>query len=161
MLLRALLRLNNRLTLWRRVRVDPGLVLLLVAHCLQSSACGRNLTRPGGVGCARCGRCPVDALEALRRRLGVQMLVVGGGRQALSAVRMPDIRAVVAVACERELLQGLLAVFPRPVLAVSNARPLGDCRDTRVELHDVEAALRAFIRTEPQTINPGTAPPST
>ncbi len=160
-LLRGLLRLNNRITRWRRVRTDPGRVLLLVAHCLQSSACGRNLTRPGGGGCARCGRCPIDALEELRQRLGVQMRIAGGGRQALAAVRLPEIRAVVAVACERELLQGLMAVFPRPVLAISNVRPLGDCHDTQADLREVEAALQAFIRPEPPPIVPGPAPSST
>ncbi len=148
MLARALVRMNNRITRWRRIRSDPGRVLLLVAHCLQNGACGRNLTRESDEGCARCGRCQIDALLALQERLGVQLHVVGGGRQALARVRHANIRAVVAVACERELLEGIIGVFPKPVLAVCNTRPLGDCHDTRTELAEVEAALLELIHCD-------------
>jgi hypothetical protein len=144
---RALIRLNNRVTRWRRVQAAPGRVLLLLAHCLQSSACGRNLTREGGGGCARCGKCPVDALLGVRDRTGVQFHVAGGGRQALARVKTDDIDAVVAVACERELIQGIYGAFPKPVLAIGNTRPQGDCHDTLTEVSEVEAAVRELIRT--------------
>jgi hypothetical protein len=144
---RALIRLNNRVTRWRRVTVAPGRVLLLLAHCLQSSACGRNLTREGGDGCARCGKCPVDALLGVRDRTGVQFHVVGGGRQALARVKADDIAAVVAVACERELIQGIIGAFPKPVLAISNTRLHGDCHDTLTDVASVEAAVRELIGT--------------
>ncbi len=153
-LLRALLRANNRITRWRHVRTEPGRVLLLVAHCLQSGACGRNLTRESGDGCARCGRCPIDSLLALQERLGVKIHVAGGGRQAMAIVRKGKFRAVVAVACERELLEGIMGIFPRPVLAVCNTRPLGDCHDTQADLAEVEAALRELIRPEPAPPGP-------
>ncbi len=146
MLQRTLIRLNNRVTRWRQVKAEPQRVLLLVAHCLQSSACGRHLTRAGGDTCARCGRCPVDALMALRDRTGVQCQVAGGGRQALARVKAEDIEVVVAVACEKELIQGILGAFPKPVLAVYNTRPLGDCHDTRTDLEAVEAAVREVLR---------------
>ncbi len=145
MLQRALIRLNNRVTRWRHVRAEPRRVLLLVAHCLQSSACGRHLTRAGGDTCARCGKCPVDALMALRDRTGVQCQIAGGGRQALARVKASDVDVVVAVACEKELVQGIVGAFPKPVLAVCNTRPLGDCHDTRADLAEVEAAVREVL----------------
>jgi hypothetical protein len=148
MLQRALIRLNNRVTRWRRVKAPPGRVLLLLAHCLQSSACGRNLTREGGDGCARCGKCPVDALLGVRDRTGVLFHVVGGGRQALARVRDDDVDAVVAVACERELIQGIFGAFPKPVLAIGNTRPQGDCHDTLTDVAEVEAAVRELIISE-------------
>jgi hypothetical protein len=148
MLQRALIRLNNRVTRWRRVKAPPGRVLLLLAHCLQSSACGRNLTREGGDGCARCGKCPVDALLGVRDRTGVLFHVVGGGRQALVRVRDDDVDAVVAVACERELIQGIFGAFPKPVLAIGNTRAQGDCHDTLTDVAEVEAAVRELIISE-------------
>lgn len=144
-LLRLLILFNNRVTRWRRVRTSPERLLLLVAHCLQYGDCGRNLLRGGGEGCARCGRCPVDAILALSERYGVQCQVAGGGRQALARVRVPGIDAVVAVACERELVQGILGVFPKPALAVRNTRPKGDCHDTQVDLAEVERAVRELL----------------
>jgi len=145
MLLRAIIRLNNRITRWRHVRTTPDRILLLVAHCLQNGACGRNLLREGDDGCARCGRCAVDAVLALRDCHGLQCAVAGGGRQALARVRRAGVDAVVAVACERELVQGIVGAFPKPVLAVCNTRPLGDCHDTQVELRHVEAAVRELL----------------
>lgn len=144
-LLRFLVRLNNRITRWRRVRTTPDRLLLLVAHCLQNGTCGRNLLRNGGEACARCGRCPVDAVLALRERYGIRCEVAGGGRQALASVRNGGFRAVVAVACERELLQGIVGVFPVPVLAVPNTRPLGDCHDTQTDLAAIEGAIQELL----------------
>lgn len=148
--LERLVRANNRIVRWRRVRVsDPAGLLLLVPHCLQHGACGRNLLRADGAGCARCGRCAVDGVLALSDRYGVPCLVAGGGRQAVRRVRAREIRAVVAVACPRELAQGIAGAFPRPVLAVCNRRPLGDCHDTQVDLAEVEAAIRELLGLAP------------
>lgn len=145
-----LVRLNNRIVRWRRVRIaDPAGLLLLVPHCLQHGACGRNLLRADGGGCARCGRCTVDAILALGERYGIACQVAGGGRQALRQVRARTVRAVVAVACPRELAQGIAGVFPKPVLAVCNRRPLGDCHDTQVDLRAVEAAVRELLGLAP------------
>jgi len=155
--LRALIRLNNWVTRRRQVKTEPRRVLLLLAHCLQSGACGRNLTREGGEGCARCGRCPVGALLELGERTGVRVRVAGGGRQALAHVRMDDVAAVVAVACERELVQGIIGAFPKPVLAVCNTRPQGDCHDTQAEIAAVEAAVRAFIHAVSRPAHPSSA----
>ncbi len=147
LLRRALIRFSNRCTRLRRVKAPPRAVLVLVAHCLQRSDCDRNLKHPDGSGggCARCGRCPIDELLRIGERTGVRVQVAGGGRQALAAVREPGVRAVVALACERELVQGILCAFPKPVLAVFNTRPAGECHDTQVSLQAVEAAVAAFL----------------
>lgn len=164
MLRRTLIRCNNRCTRLRRVRVPPGALLVLVAHCLQRSDCDRNLKNPEGSrgGCARCGRCSIDALLRLGERTGVRVQVVGGGRQALAAVRAPAVKAVVALACERELVQGILCAFPKPVLAVYNTRPAGECHDTQVSLRAVEDAVAGFLPDGPGGTSgqPGQSGPS-
>lgn len=144
MLQSAFIRLNNRVTRWRRVRVPPGRLLLLAAHCLQGGACGQNLNR-GVDQCKGCGLCPVKGLLELRNRYGVQCRIAGGGRQALAFVKSADVDAVVAVACEKELVEGIVASFPKPVLAVTNTRPKGACHETQADLSAVEAAVREMI----------------
>lgn len=148
MVFNALVRLNNRITRWRRVHTEPQRVLVLLAHCLQCSACGRNITRDAHANCVRCGRCTIGPLLELADRTGVRLHVAGGGRQALAAVKADGVVAVVAVACERELMQGILGVFPTPVFAVCNTRPLGDCHDTQVDIAAVEAAVRQLTEKE-------------
>lgn len=140
----ALVRINNRLTRWRRVKTTPDRLLLLAARCLQGLGCPQDLSAGAGA-CAGCGRCPVQALAALERRYGVRCRVAAGGRQALALAKEKRIDAVIAIACEKELIEGILALFPKPVLAVSNSRPNGECRATQVDLALVEAAIRELL----------------
>lgn len=143
-LLRAVVRCNNAITRLRRIRIRPENLLLLLPHCLQNGACDRNI-RHDVSRCGRCGRCDVSELLALRDKYGLRCSLVSGGRQALAALRRPEVRAVVAVACEKELCDGIRASLPKPVLAVPNLRPNGPCKDTRVLLADVEAAVRELL----------------
>lgn len=147
----SFIRLNNRITRWRRIRVEPAHLLLLAAHCLQGSACGQNLNR-GVEQCKGCGLCPVKELLALQKRHGVQCKIAAGGRQALTYVKDPSVKAVVAVACEKELLEGIFASFPKPVLAVSNTRPNGPCHDTQVQTAAIDSALREMLAVNPNPV---------
>ena len=55
-------------------------------------------------------------------------------------------RAIVAVACERDLTGGIQESYPIPVIGVLNDRPHGPCRDTRVDLSKVEGAISFFLQ---------------
>ena len=57
-------------------------------------------------------------------------------------------RAIIAVACERDLTSGIQDVFPLPVIGVLNERPYGPCFNTRVDIRKVEAAILDFLDTE-------------
>jgi hypothetical protein len=140
MIRRFLIRLNNVLVRWREPHLTAEELLLLAPRCLQRSGCGRPVVQEVDA-CVRCGKCTIGALLALRDELGIRLCVAGGGRQALASVRGSEVKGVVAVACEPELLAGIRAAFPKPVLAVANRRPHGPCRDTGVELGDVRATI--------------------
>ncbi len=120
--------------------------MLLVAHCLQGR-CGRFLGREAQ-GCALCGGCDFAAIRGLSDRYGVRFRVAGGGREAAALVREDGVRAVVAVACHRELVAGIWAAFPKPVFALFNTQPNGYCHFTRVEVGRVERALRQVLGLE-------------
>jgi hypothetical protein len=141
---RAFIRLNNWLTRRRGVRVPAGSILLLLPHCLQFSQCAHNITFDLDQ-CKRCGQCNIAELLTLRDRYGIPCKLASGGREAVARVKDPDIRAVVAVACEKELVDGIRACFPKPILAVTNVRPNGPCKDTRVDVERVVGALRELI----------------
>ena len=57
-------------------------------------------------------------------------------------------KAIVAVACERDLTSGIQDVFPLPVLGVLNERPFGPCFNTRVDMNKLEAAVLTFMDDE-------------
>jgi len=57
-------------------------------------------------------------------------------------------KAIVAIACERDLSSGIQDVNTVPVLGVLNIRPNGPCFDTTVDLAAVEDAVKFFLEEE-------------
>ncbi len=140
----SFVHLHNRLILaglpGRRRGVSPADVLVLLPHCLQKTECRHKITWDTG-NCQRCGACPVgDALD-LSEQGGFRIAVASGGTQARRLVEETSPSTIVAVACERELGEGIRDVSSIPVLAVFNQRPEGPCRNTRVNPADLKATL--------------------
>ena len=145
MLCRFLVKLNNLFTRLRRVRVNPENLLLLVPRCLQKTGCAQTLGKILD-DCQSCGQCQVPALVSIRDEFGIRCSMAAGGREALSFVADKQVRVVVAVACEKELCQGIFAVFPKPVLGVLNIQTNGPCRNTRIDPESVRAAVRSVLK---------------
>ena len=138
-----IIKWNNLLVRWRRIRVRPDEILLLLPHCLHKQSCPRNVVHNLNE-CKRCGQCSIGALTGVRDEFGVVTCVVGGGRDALLRTRQPEIKAVVAVACEKELVQGIFAAFPKPVLGVLNTTPEGPCKNTLADPAQVIRAIESL-----------------
>jgi len=140
----AIIALNNLLVRRRKKKVKPDGLLLLFSSCLQSSKCKQNLAHEVW-NCKRCGGCRVKDLLDLAERYGIKAFMATGGKVALLEVRKETVKAVVAVACEKELREGILATFPKAVFAVVNQRPCGPCRDCSADAADVEKAVQVFL----------------
>ncbi len=139
-----LINCNNALTRHRHVKVAPQRLLLLLPHCMQWNGCKENV-KEDILQCKKCGRCRIAQLGDLAKKYRVRCVVAAGGRRAVAEVRRPETGAVVAVACEKELIAGIFATLPKPVLAVTNQRPCGDCCNTCVDLPQVEQAILSLI----------------
>lgn len=142
---RIVIGLNNLSVKARRPRVKPGQILVLLPSCLQAGDCKQNVVGDLA-GCRRCGRCRIGPLLDLCERAGVAAALVKGGRMAVKLARQEHIRAVVAVACEKELRAGILACLPKATIALINRRPHGPCTETDVDVAEVEKAIRWLTR---------------
>ena len=140
-----LVKLFNTMTHLRRSRCKPEEMLVLLPSCLQSSECKQKITNDIGE-CLRCGRCKVKDIAELCEKNGVRCAVATGGRLALELAQQDHVKAVVAIACEKELQEGMAAVFPKPGLGIINIRPHGPCKDTDVEVEEVERAITWLLR---------------
>jgi hypothetical protein len=148
-LLHSFIQTNNllvRATLGGRAReVAPAAprILALAPTCLQAGDCTREIAKDASL-CERCGKCPVRDLVELAEQRDIELHFVAGGTLARSLVetRAPD--AIVAVACERELTEGILFSRKVPVMAVPNTRPKGPCKETQVDIADVREAVDAL-----------------
>ena len=145
MLEKQIVRLNNLAVKLRRKKAGREGILLLFPHCLQNSKCPQKITSDLKL-CKRCGQCKVKDILELAEEFGVQCAVATGGRLALERVKEDRVHAVVAVACEKELSQGIKGAFPKAILAIPNLRPKGPCKDTDVALPEVRKAIRWLLR---------------
>jgi len=134
----------SRISLWRKLRVPAENILLLLPRCLQNDECNAKIARSID-SCGRCGRCDLTDIFALKEKYGIRVVVAAGGRQAVEAARRADVKAIVAIACAKELMLGILGVFPKPVISVYNHLSSGPCFNTRIAAQDVEAAIRRLM----------------
>lgn len=144
---RSFLKVNNEFVLANSKPTPPDKLLLLLPHCMQSSACRRRLG-PGLSNCAECGECQIGAVRKLARAYGFHAAIASGGTIARRLVAEIRPERIVAVACERDLTAGIQDSHPIPVLGVLNERPCGPCRDTLAPLPVLEAAIAFFLGKE-------------
>ena len=141
------IRLNRLRTRASRRRFEPERVLLLLPHCLQNQKCAVRLVHDLD-NCKGCGKCKMKELQALARQWRVQAYIASGGREAAQRARSPEVDLIVAVACPKELAEGIRAMFPKKVIGVMNAWPHGACKDTDVDVAAVESLLRRVLSPE-------------
>lgn len=137
----------SRITLLRRIRVPARRILLLLPRCLQNSDCSAKVSR-SILKCERCGQCDLGGIATLQEKYGFHVLVASGGRQAVAAARDPNIKIVVAIACAKELMLGILGAFPKPVMTVYNRQSNGPCINTRADIAKLEETLKKVMRHE-------------
>ena len=142
---RIVVGFSNFMTRLRRTRVKREELLILFPTCLQCSECPQNIIHDLA-NCNRCGKCKVSDLVAMSEKYGCSIAVASGGHLALARVKAPDVRAVVAIACRKELRQGILASFPKAVIGIVNSFTAEPCKDTDVDLSEVERAIEWLLR---------------
>lgn len=143
----SFVEVNNVLVSQYQLKVPAERILILTPHCIQWDKCVHKITR-NVENCHQCGHCSVGAMLALSKKYGCKLVVATGGTLARQMVKEARPKAIVAVACERDLTSGMQDVFPLPVLGVPNERPYGPCFNTQVDVQRLEQAVLAFMEEE-------------
>ena len=141
------------------IRVPADRLLVVTPHCLQLASCPHKITRDPE-NCKRCGRCDIGALVTLSHEMGFHFFVATGGTLARQIVYKTKPKAVLAIACERDLMSGIQDVYPlefshKSVLLwecidALNIRPNGPCYNTHVDIEEVRAQLEKIIIPKPK-----------
>jgi uncharacterized protein len=122
----AAIDVYNALAVRRKRNVGKGELLLLIPRCLSKQA--------------------LDGVLAIAGRYEVPVFVATRGQLARRVIRERRPRAVVAVACERDLMTGLRDVAGRlPVLGLTMRLPNGPCRDAVLDLDVMERWVRGLV----------------
>ena len=126
------------------LKVPADRLLVVTPHCLQLATCPHKITRDPH-NCKRCGGCDIAALVTLADEMGFHFFVATGGTLARQIVYNTRPKAVLAIACERDLMSGIQDVYPLPAVGVLNIRPNGPCYNTRVDMDEVRAQIEKLI----------------
>lgn len=123
----SLMRVFNALSISRaRPGVRPDDLLVLLPRCLSKGA--------------------MQGAMEISGRYGVPLFVASRGRYARQMIGMRRPKCVVAVACERDLVSGVGDVAGRfPVLGTTLGLPDGPCKNTEVDLPNLELQIRTFL----------------
>ena len=135
---------SNTLFAGRQIKVKGKELLVITPHCLQLAACPHKITRDVQ-NCHRCGGCNIGDLVKLSDEFGFRLFVATGGTLARQIIMEQRPKAVLAIACERDLMSGIRDVYPLPAVGVLNIRPHGPCYNTRVDMDEVKRVLEKIL----------------
>ncbi|MBA3554037.1 MAG: DUF116 domain-containing protein [Gemmatimonadales bacterium] len=122
----AAVKVYNALALVRGRKVGKGELLLLIPRCLSKET--------------------LDGVLGIAGKYGVPVFVATRGQLARRVIRERRPRAVVAVACERDMVSGLHDVAGKvPVLGLTMTLPSGPCKDAGLNLAQLEDWVRAYV----------------
>jgi len=141
----SFLNFNNEIVMCNYSPLKDPSILVLLPHCLQNSECKIRITADI-TECAECGKCDVATAKQVLSKYPVKTAVATGGSLARKLIidNHPDI--IVAVACHRDLTEGVRDSWRYPVFSVLNERPKGPCFETTVSIPALEFAIKRFLR---------------
>jgi len=126
----AAIDVYNTLAERRNRRVGKGELLVLIPRCLSKQA--------------------LDGVLEIAGRYEVPVFVATRGQLARRVIRERRPRAVVAVACERDMMTGLRDVAGKlPVLGLTMQLPNGPCRDATIDLGQMERWVQGLVAAAP------------
>ena len=122
----AAVKVYNGLAIMRGRKVGQGELLLLIPRCLS--------------------KVTLDGVLGVAGKYGVPVFVATRGQLARRVIRERRPMAVVAVACERDMVSGLHDVAGKiPVLGLTMTLPSGPCKDASLDLDQLERWVRAYV----------------
>ena len=133
-------KLNNSYIYSNKYNFNPKDIMILIPHCVQKNSCKLKVTNKIE-NCAKCGLCNVSDLVKLKEKIGINIFIATGGTLARKVIIENKPKAVIAVACERDLTSGIQDMKHIPVLGIFNKRPNGPCVDTFIDIREVEDAI--------------------
>lgn len=122
----AAIDVYNNLAERRKRTVGKGELLVLIPRCLSKAT--------------------LDGVLDVAGRYEVPVFVATRGQLARRAIRERRPRAVVAVACERDMVTGLHDVAAKiPVLGLTMQLPAGPCKDAVIDMAKFESWVKSFV----------------
>lgn len=140
----SFLNFNNEIVMSNYRHLQKPSILILLPHCLQSADCKIRITQDIN-DCGDCGNCDISSAKNTLGKYPVKTVVATGGSLARKLISDNDPDLIIAVACHRDLIEGVRDSWKYPVFSVLNERPNGPCFDTTVSIPAIEFAIKRFL----------------
>jgi len=122
----ASVKVYNELASHRGRKVGTGELLVLIPRCLSKQT--------------------LDGVLGIAGQYDVPVFVATRGQLARRVIKERRPRAVVAVACERDMVSGLHDVAGKvPVLGLTMTLPSGPCKDAALDLAKLDEWVRSYV----------------
>lgn len=122
----SFVKVSNILIRTSARRVKPEKLLILLPRCLQKSL--------------------IEKITKFSKELNIAIYIVSGGEKAREVIDQTMPKAIIGVACERDLLSGIQEVLSKiPVIGIPNIRPEGPCKNTVIDMNEFEKAVQTFL----------------
>jgi hypothetical protein len=141
---KSFVQVNNSIFKATRKRIAKDRLLVLLPHCLQNFDCPHKIISDYN-NCRRCGGCLIGDILEMTEKNNLSVSIATGGTLARKVLVDKRPSVIVAVACERDLCSGIQDAYPIPVFGILNQRPQGPCMNTRVDLEELDKAVRYIL----------------
>jgi len=125
----SFVEVSNALIKASKIKVNPENLLILLPRCLKKDL--------------------LEKISAYSEKLNIPIFVVGGGEKAREIIYKTKPKAIIGVACERDLLSGIKDVIDKiPVIGIPNKRPEGPCKNTVIDFEEFRKAVTFFLKND-------------
>jgi hypothetical protein len=121
-------------------KIHPKYKIVFLPQCLRNSGCKTKLTKLGHqcTGCGNYKNCKVYKIKTKAESLGYRVFIVPGGSMVLDIVKKYKPKAVLGVACMKEIVMALDNLS----ISLQSVELLRDgCVNTDVKISDVFGIL--------------------
>ncbi|PLX15236.1 MAG: hypothetical protein C0601_13510 [Candidatus Muiribacterium halophilum] len=128
-----IISINNKLLKGSKHGFEYDEILVLLPHCIQDKDCKFRITHHQD-NCIMCGKCHFGEILKYCKEKGINLRIATGGTLARKIIKELRPKGIVAVACHRDLIEGISDVKKIPVLALTNIiGKCGPCISTGVD----------------------------
>jgi len=123
----SIIKVNNALVYVTKDKFASTNLLILLPRCFEKTVREKVLE--------------------ITRKYNCQVFIATGGSSARQIVKKVNPDAIIGVACERDLISGMTDSNKNiPIIAIPNRRPNGPCKDTKIDIDDLERAIRFMLK---------------
>lgn len=116
--------------------------VLFIPQCLRDSKkCKAELTDSGYI-CNDCSPCKAHRIKEIGEKLGYKVFIVPGGTMVVNIIKKEKPKAIMGIACYRELLDGVIALKKINIPGMGVLLSKTGCKDTDVSLEKVKGILK-------------------